>query len=458
MMERIEERSGPFLLAMGLGVLLAFLVAFQPGFRIGLAVLVAGVIGLAFFNRRAALYLIVPAIALTPEIPFLGVPLRLEDLLMVPLAAGWLAHQCVFKDRQRTPLDRLLFAYVIVGLFATLWGGYVGSVHLTELSKDLGAPFHFLKRIELVLLFLIVCDTLKSPADVQRMTYVLMVSMVGLSAFAIHQYLSNPTVVTPGGQAEHIAVGPADPGHEAGLASMINVALALGLLPAVKRPAKLLLLAIVLFAAAVLPPTLGRSYTATTAIIMLYIGVTYQRWILLFFPVAWLVALYVYPPAIVQHILTLQHAFALDISGEATSGAAVISRAIPPAYFSLLGLGHSPILGFGLASRPLGFLDSEYSTQLFYTGLVGLAIFVMLWVRLFRLANEVVRTAREPLHAAMARGFHLVWVAYLVHSIFSASISASRAGALFFVAAGLLVALHRVSAQPREELRGVGTV
>ena len=89
-------------------------------------------------------------IALSPDIPFLKIPVRIEDLLMVPLAAGWLAHLCAFRERQRTSLDRLVVAYFLVGLLATAWGGYLGTVHFSELSKEAGASFHLLKRLEFV--------------------------------------------------------------------------------------------------------------------------------------------------------------------------------------------------------------------------------------------------------------------------------------------------------------------
>ena len=438
MNERIEANGAPLLLAMGLGGLLALLLVF-PDLRAGLGALVAvSAMGVAFINPRPVLFLIPFAIALTPEIR-VGVPLRLEDFLMLPLAAGWLARQCVFKDHRRTPFDRLLLGYLAVGFAATIWGGYLGTVNLLGLTKDFGATFHLLKRAEFVLLFLIVCDTLATPRDVQRMIYVLIAAMLGLSAFALLQYLGRaPSIV------------PADPGHEAGLGSMLVVALALSLLPAAGRTAKLLLVGVILFAVAALPPTLGRNYIATTVVVMLYIGLFYQRWVLLFFPLAWIAGLYLYPPEIVAHVLTLRHVFSLDPTGAATGGASFLSRLAPPTYFGLFGLGHSPVLGFGLASRDLGAFDSEYATQLFYTGLIGLAIFLILGARLFRVTGEVMRAAADPLNAAVARGFHLVWIAYVAHSIFSPSISASRVGAVFFLVAGLLVVLHRSLVQPPE--------
>lgn len=440
MIELAETNRGPLLLAMAFGGFLAILVALIPGVPLGIGLLAAGATGLAFFNRRAALYVIPFAIALTPEIPVLGIPLRIEDLIIIPVAAGWLAHAAVFKDRERTTLDRLLLAYLLVAFVATLWGGYLGTVRLLAISKDYGSLFHLLKRLEFVVLFFIVADTLTSAREVQGMTYVVMAALLGLTIFGFTSYLSNPTLDVSNQTAAVAPIAPVDPGHEPGIASMINVALALSLLPAARGFLKSVLVALILFSLVALPSTLGRNYIATTAIIMLYIGLFHQRWVLWFFPVAWLVSLSRYPADIVGHVLTLQHVFAPNVPGE---GASLATRAAPLTYFGALGLGYSPVLGFGLASRDLGAFDSEYITQLFYTGLAGLGIFLLLGARLFRVTREIKEAAREPLNAALARGFQLIWVAYAIHSVFSPSISSTRAGEIFFFAAGLLAVLHK---------------
>ena len=438
MSERVATDSTPMLIAIGLGGLLAVFVSIQPPLQVCLILLSVGVAFLAIFNRRVALSLIIPMIALSPDIPFLKIPVRIEDLLMVPLAAGWLAHLCAFRERQGTSLDRLLVAYFLVGLVATAWGGYLGTVRFSELSKEAGASFHLLKRLEFVLLFFIICDTLRTPREVKHLTYVLIASMVGLSAFGVTQFLSNGL----------IAQGPlGTPGHEPGLASMLNIVLALSLIPSAKPPARFLLGAIIAFSMAVLPLSLGRNYMATTGLIVLYVGLFRQRWVLVLLPVFLAIGLFLYPSHILQRVVTIQHAFAPDLTGEQTQGASLISRTQGPKYYGLIALGYSPVLGLGLGSIPLGFPDSEFVTQLFYTGLVGLAIFLMLGARVLRLAGDVARAAKEPSVAALAGGFQLILAAYVIHSIFSPSISASRVGAIFFVVTGLLVVLHRAISQ-----------
>jgi len=446
MIEGVAEDRTSLLLAMGLGGILALFLALHPPLQVGAGFLAVAVALLVFVNRRAAFYLIIPAVAISPEMPLLGLSVRVEDLLMIPLTVGWLAHVCVTKGRRRTPLDRVLIAYLAVALVGTVWGGYLGTAHFATLDKYVSAPFHLLKRFEFAFLFFILVDTLETPGEVRRYTYVLMASLVALSGFALVEFLSN----------QHIALAPAGaPVHEPGLASMINVALALSLLRVARPPAKVLLSAVILFSVAVLPLTLGRNFIATTGLVLLYVGLFQQRWILALLPVPWLMGAYLYPQHVVERVLTFEQAFAPDITGFQTQGAALISRVVSPGQYSLLALGYSPLVGFGLGSIPLGSMDSEYATQIFYTGLLGLAVFVILGARLFRIAREAVRAARDPVHVGLARGFQLVLAAYAIHSIFSPSISATRGGEIFFVAVGLLCVLHRSLTQaPGETTAG----
>ncbi len=412
--------------------------------QIALVVLGAMVAVLALFNRRAAIFLILPAIALSPEIHVGGLAVRVEDLLMIPLAVGWLVHLCVFKHRQRTPLDRLLLAYVLAAVAGTLWGGFLGTAHFLTLDKYISAPFHLLKRIEFVLLFFIMADTLRSLDDVRRFAYVMMASLLGLSAFSLVQYLSNGA----------IALAPAGaPIHEPGLASVLNIALGLSLLQGARPSAKPLLGALMLFSLLVLPLSLGRNFMATTMAILLYAGLFQQRWILALLPIPVLAGVLLYPEHVIQRILTFQHALSTDVTGTSAEGASLLSRVIPPGTHALFTLGHSPVFGFGLGSIPLGFMDSEYTTQLFYTGLVGFSIFLLLGVRLFRMTREAITAAPDPFSAALARGLRFVLAAYALYSIFSPSISAARAGGFFFVAIALLAALHRAVVEPVEEPR-----
>ncbi len=439
MIERAEANTTPLLLTVGLGGLIAVSLLLQPPFQGAIVFVAVGAFVLAFFNRRIALYVIVPAMALSPDLPVLGIPVRAEDLLMIALAAGWLAHLCVSKDRQRTSLDNLLVAYFLVGLVATLWGGFQGSVNLFTTDKGLSAPFHLLKRLEFVLLFFIIADTLRTPGEARGFAYGLIASMTVFNIYSLVNYRLNRIA----------AVGPLGISgfHEAGVASMIAVPFAISLIPACKLPVRFLVGAVLALSLLVLPLTLGRSFIAITVLILLYVGLFRQRWVLLV-PALMFLGLSLYPSNVTNRIITLQHVLKQDFVAEYEDEVGVRFRTAPPLKFATEALAYSPILGFGMASVSLGEIDSEYGSQLYYTGLVGLGILLLLGLRALRMATEVAAAARDPVDAALARGCQLALMGYAAYSVFGASVSTTHIGGFFFAIVGLIAVLHRSLASP----------
>ena len=434
MIERIQEDRTPLLLAAGLGGLVAASLLFQAPVQAGLVFVGIGVFVLALFNRQVILYLMIPAMALSPDVPLLGIPIRAEDLLIVPLAAGWLVHLSVFNGRRQTALDGLMMAYFLVAVVATLWGGYMDTAHLFTAEKQISAPFHLLKRLEFVLIFFIMADALGSVKEVRLFTYILIGSMAAMNIFSLQQFLANGL----------IALGPGVEGHEAGVAAMVTVPLAVSLIPAARLPAKLMLGAFILFSLIVLPLSLGRNFLAVTGLLLLYVGLFQrQRWVLLL-PIFLVLSLALYPSHVVERAVSVKNLVTGDVTNKQDTPVPLfIARAIPPARHAGEAFETSPVLGLGMASMPLGFIDNEYSVQLVYTGLVGLAIFLMLGVRLFRLSKESAAAARDPLDVGLTRGFPLVLVGYAFISFFGSSISPTHTGEFFFVIAALVGALHR---------------
>ncbi len=401
---------------------------------------------LALFNRRLALCLMLPAMALSPDISVHGVAVRIEDLMMLPLAAGWLGHICVTGTRRGTSLDRLLIAYALVAVVATAWGVSLGTVHLLTVSKYVSSPFFVLKRFEFVLLFLIVADTMETIADVRLMSVVLLASAVALSAFSAQQFLSNHA----------IALGPEGaPIHEPGFASMVTVALALGMMRGARGPWRFLLAACVIFGVATLPLALGRNYIVATLLILGYVGVREQRWVFLVVPLLVVLAMVVYPHGIIERILTLTHVLSTQtaLGSTSTAPSSVFYRAEAPLYYATIALGHSPFLGFGMGAVPLGFIDSEYVIQLYYTGLIGLGIFLAFGAGLLRVAKAARLAVADSFDAGLAYSFQLVLAGYAIYSIFAASVSATHTGGPFFVTAALAAALHRQAVAQRARER-----
>jgi hypothetical protein len=444
-----ESRLAPAVyVTVGLAALVGFIALVLEEPRAGVAGVGLAVALVAALNPRVAIALIIPAIAVSPELPL---PLRLkaEDVLMVPLAAGWIAKLLATREREGSPLDRPLWVYFGAAIVGSAWGAYSGylsmSGNLLTLDQYRSTPLHVIKRLEFVLLYLIIVDSVRTKQQVKNYIYLMMAGMLALA------YYGASTVF--GGS--HIALAPEGaPIHEPAIASMLNIALGLSLLPASRGPGRLAILGLLLFSVYTLPLSLGRNFMIATAVVVAYIGLFHQRWVVGLIPIALFIGGTILPDRVVDRFTTLTGAFQLDPTGEATGGASVLSRLVPPATRGLLAFGYSPFFGFGLAAVPLGFIDSEYATQLVYTGLLGVAAFLAVVVTLVRTARAT-RVAAEaladPLYLWLARGFQCCLLAYGTFSVFSPSISASRAGGFFFVLVGLMSVLHRTLARELAE-------
>ncbi len=391
---------------------------------------------LALLSPKAALFVLLPTIALAPEIQVGAVLLRPDDLMLTVLLLSWGLRRLGTR-REGTPLDRPLWIYFAVGLVATLWGAAIGTADLQSLNQYSASGLHVVKRLQFVLYFLLLTDTLRSLADVRRFTYLFMASLAALSVYAIGRFHETGIALAPIGAAI----------HEPGLAAMLNVALALGLLVASRRVATSVVSGSVLMGSLwVLPFSLGRNFIVSTLAMLGMVAFSRKRALLLLLPVAWLIAPLVLPESVLARLVSVSLAFTESPVGRLAGASVYIpSRLAPGATYGQEVLESSPLLGWGLGSVPLGSTDNEYAGQFVATGIVGFVAFVWLMVRILRMTRETYQAAKAQQSPALqfVAGLQHGLLGYALYSIFSPSISAARAGAFFFTLLGLLVVLRR---------------
>lgn len=401
-----------------------------------LAVVFAGV---AILNPKAGLYLLLPTIALAPEIQVGEVLLRPDDLMMSVLVLAWAVRR-LGTAREGTPLDRLLVAYLWVGVAATLWGSVIGTADLLSTDQLTASGLHAIKRLEFILLFFLVTDVIRTVHDVKRIVQVLLASLVGLILYGLGQF----------SRTGYVALAPFGAQvHEAGLASMLSVSIALGFLVTSSRFATSVMAVVTIVGSLMaLPFTLGRNFMASTAGILGFVAVSRKRALLLLVPIAWLIVPVLLPEHVLARIGSIQWVFSpIEGATRAEWGPVYLpSRLAPAIGYGIDVLFSSPLLGWGLGSVALGSIDNEYATQLVGTGIVGLAVFVKLVVVIVRMTRKSYRTAQMlDLRALpLVMGLQYCLLGYALNSIFSPSISAARPGALFFTIIGLIAVLHRV--------------
>jgi hypothetical protein len=101
------------------------------------------------------------------------------------------------------------------------------------------------------------------------------------------------------------------------------------------------------------------------------------------------------------------------------------------------------VLGFGIASLPLGEVDNEYVRVLVDTGLTGLGVFLWLLFVLGRAANRLVGLLPAgTFERGFAAGYWMLFGTLLVHAVGATSFTAIRTMESFMVLTGLFGALH----------------
>ena len=110
----------------------------------------------------------------------------------------------------------------------------------------------------------------------------------------------------------------------------------------------------------------------------------------------------------------------------------------------------APLVGFGLAALPPGFLDNQYLLTLYYTGIIGLVVFVwLLWTAL-----RTSYSAYGSLEGG-SRGLALAWLAatvgLAVAGLAGSPFVAIRVRQVYWFLAALAVAATHVAAARRVE-------
>lgn len=391
---------------------------------------------IALLSPKAALFVLLPTIALAPEMPVGRLGLRPDDLMVGVLAIA-VGMRRLTGGREGTPLDRPLVAYLAVGLVTTLWGAAWGTADLWSLDQTTGSGLHVLKRLLFVLYFFILTDTIRSVADARRLVYTFIISLAAMGVYSVGRFLDTGIALAPFGAAI----------HEPGLAALLGVGLALGLLVGAKRPEMSILATLILVGSFLtLPFSLGRNFVLSTTAMFGIVALSRRPVLLLFIPIVWLTVPALFPEHVVARMLSVRWALSPFLPDPTVGASLYIPSRLAP------GIAHiwdvfttSPLFGWGMASVPLGFVDSEYAWQFVSSGLLGAIVFVWLIVRIARTSRETFRKAQAEDSPALplVAGLRYCLLGYALYSVFSPSISAARAGSFFFTIIGLIAVLHR---------------
>jgi len=425
------------------------------GMLIGLGIAIAV---LVFFKTEIAIYLLIFSMLLSPEFGVgglattggtlgRGVTFRLDDFLLVIIAASWLIKSALYKELgifKKTPLNGAMLFYTLACVLSTLLGIAAGRIELMT-----GSLF-VLKYIQYFVLFFLVINTIQDQKQVRRYWLAVLVTVLIVGAVGLAQIPGGGRVTAPFEGANP------EPNTFAGyLAFMILICLALALtLPNYRRKISYFLIAAFLFIPFLF--TLSRaSYLGFIPGLAVVLLLNRQRMVSYTLGAVFLTIL-IFPNLFPQAI---RDRIAFTFTQAPTAGQVTVlgqrldtstSARLRSFQEALEAFYEEPLLGYGVTGW--SFIDAQYFRTLIETGVVGLMAFLFLLYRLFRLGLDRFRySGEDPFSRGLAIGFLGGFVCLLFHAIGSNTFIIVRIMQPFWLVTGLVFMLHTVAKELPEE-------
>ena len=140
-------------------------------------------------------------IPLWPKLPLLGVAhtwtyIRLEDVLIALVVGIWLVQITRGKVSLKSPLTFPIFIYWLAGGISLVYCLLVIAPGLADFFPNV-AFFHYLRRIEYMVLFFVVFSTIKSLKQVKKYLLAMVLALIGVILYGMGQrFLGFPAFLT----------------------------------------------------------------------------------------------------------------------------------------------------------------------------------------------------------------------------------------------------------------------
>ncbi len=403
-----------------------------PVAALGVAVLTAAVM----VDYRLGVWMLPFAILLSPEFGAGVVRARVEDVLLPLVLLGWVAHVAGTREGwARTPVSGLVLVLLLSGLVSTSLGIVRGTIPQPPLGF-----FFFFKRIQYLLLFFLALQVARDRRWGRWMVAALLVGFTVTALVGLQQRLTfGPEFIVSGVR----------PGERATFAAVLVFLTSVCLGMAVTlRPwwQRVGLLAVAFVAAVPLLYTYSRGAYVGMVAALAFLGLRRSRALLVA-----LALLVVFASAILP----------AEVHERASSVAVVFGapERATQSWAARLGAWHmvvtqmvsQPLVGYGMGALPLGWIDNELIKELYYGGVVGLALYLLVLVGLWRMGAEVARRAPEAWMRAFGWGFLGGFVGAMVQGITATNLTAIRSAGVFWLTAGVVAGLYVASRETGAE-------
>ena len=405
---------------------------------------------IAFFSVQASLYLLIFAMLLSPELAVgkmdgRGVggrelTIRFDDILLIIIGLSWLVKTIVYKELaliRETPMNRPILYYMLACVVATGIGILSGRIRWVT------GTFFILKYFEYYFIFFMVVNHVRTRSQVVQLVGALFVTAFLISLYAIYQIPSGARATAP-------FEGESGEPNTLGGYLVFMGAIAVGLILYVESMAvRVVLIGMVGLMSLALMATLSRS--SYLAAVVLGLSVFAAKWrnprvVVVLLIVGMLVP--VFAPANVTQRVS-ETFFGRQYGGEIKVGGVALDLSTTDrlrswAYIVRDWTVH-PVFGYGVTGY--AWADAQFVKIIGETGLVGLVTFLFILVRLWLMARESFLSERDPFCKGLAQGFLLGMLAMLAHSVGANTFILIRIMEPFWLCAGLVILLPRLTSE-----------
>ncbi len=399
---------------------------------------------IAFVSTRAALYLLIFAMLLSPEVPFGQVQgrgvggrelsIRMDDVLLLIIGLGWLVKTIVFRELaliKYTPVNRAILYYMVVCVVATMLGVLTGRVRVSS------GFFFVLKYFEYFFIFYMVVNNVTTRDQMNHLLIALLATCTLISLYAIFQIPSGQRATAP-------FEGEAGEPNTLGGYLVFIMAITVGLILNLQNPRlRVALLALMGLCGLALMATLSRSSYLAAAVMAL--AVTASQWRRPALVAVLLIGLAMIPviaPANVKERVSYTF-YGQKYGGEVRIGRVSVDSSTSERLRSWMTVvenwTHRPLLGYGVTGY--AWADAQYVKILGETGLAGIIAFGFLIYRLWACTWRAWRTTQDPVAKGLAQGFLFGIIAMLVHGVGANTFIIIRIMEPFWLCAGLVMLL-----------------
>jgi hypothetical protein len=408
----------------------------------------------SFLSTELAVYVLIFSMLLSPEIVLSQqsqreLSIRMDDLLIMVIALGWLARSAFYKELGliiKTPLNKAILCYATICILSTMFGMVFGKV------SPLQGTMYVLKYLEYFVIFFMVLNNIHSREQLKRYFLAILITAVIVSIYAIIQIPMGERVSAP-------FEGKSGEPNTFGGYLVLMISLMAGIfLSYTHRKVKLASLAGLGLLAIPFVYTLSRSSWMAVAGMYATLMIFSNRKMVL--GVLLIIAVLAGPMIMSEEMgERYEKTFMskpLESKDQVKVGGIYLDLSSSErvnSYLTILeDIKTRPFLGYGITGY--GFIDGQYFRTLIETGFIGLSAFLYLLFKIFSTVLATFRTTTDELFKGISLGLLVGFAAMLVHALTANTFIIIRIMEPFWFLMAMAVAVQSHQLETRETIPG----